>query len=59
MPNEHITSTFRRMKNGNRTYDHIKKAAIADIKPLRLRLMQYSILVLAGPESAWVTANSS
>lgn len=43
----------------NQTYDHNKKAAKALQKPLRFRLIQYSIFVLAGPERACVTANSS
>lgn len=41
------------------SYDHIRKAAAAATEPFRLRLMQYSIFVLPGPESACVTAKSS
>lgn len=41
------------------SYENMKKAAAAANEPFRLRLMQYSIFVLAGPDSAWVTAKSS
>jgi hypothetical protein len=39
--------------------DHIRKLKRADMKPPRIRLMQYSIFVLAGPDSDWEMLNSS
>ena len=36
-----------------------RKEITAASVPWRVRLMQYSILVLAGPDSAWDTLNSS
>lgn len=37
----------------------MKNARTAPAKPLRMRLMQYSILVLAGPDKAWDMLKSS
>lgn len=37
----------------------MKKPSTAGKKPSWIRLMQYSILVLPGPEKAWQTLNSS
>lgn len=38
---------------------HMRKAKMAGSRPARIRAMQKSILVLAGPGSAWQMAKSS
>jgi hypothetical protein len=43
----------------NKTHLHMRKARMAGSKPPWMRLMQYSILVLPGPQSAWAMLNSS